>query len=152
MSPFDNTNAVKHLTETWRHQVNYNTSQKLGFFVAFNHRQLQGVPRGSPPHPAGSACCWSTGRERVQCVWRESWLWCRAICSGGEQKALTGISTHREAAANPNSVLSGVRAQVTGLAGAAWVLGTLLAPSGCCGTFTVSQCPCQVTGSGFECP
>lgn len=57
MSPFDNTNAIKHLAETWRHQVSRNTSPKLGFFVPRNHGELQGVP-GVPVSPelGGSRC------------------------------------------------------------------------------------------------
>lgn len=49
----------------------------------------------------------------MQCIWQKSWVWYRTICSGEEHKALTGISTCREAGANRNSVLSGVRVQVT---------------------------------------
>lgn len=59
MSPFDNTNAIKHLAETWRHQVNRNTSQKLGFFVPCNHGELQGEPGGPRPSPQAPALGWS---------------------------------------------------------------------------------------------
>nr|XP_021139486.1 uncharacterized protein LOC110356848 [Columba livia] len=58
MSPFDNTNAIKHLAETWRHQVNRNTSQKLGFFVPCNHGEPQGVPGGPRLTPQAPALGW----------------------------------------------------------------------------------------------
>lgn len=58
-------NAIKYLTETWRHQVNYkkkNSKKKGGFFMDSKHRYLQGEAGSAHltllavPEGAGGMC------------------------------------------------------------------------------------------------
>lgn len=104
MSPFDNTNAIKHLTESWRHPVNYNASQKWGFSMPSYYRELQEGSRGVP-----ASCC-------RQCLLPENPEGAGAMHLAGKlslvednlqqvRKALSGISMCRDIGANPNSVL-----------------------------------------------
>ena len=73
------------------------------------HLTLQAVPAAG--EPGGSGC---------NAFGRKAGFGIGPSAVGEEHKALTGISMCREAGANPNSVLSGVRVQpkVTGLASA----------------------------------
>lgn len=149
MSPFDNTNAIKYLKETWRHQVNYKKPPKLGFFfMGFKHRELQGEVWGCPPHPAGSPC---SGGSQGNESGRKSWVCCRTLCIGWWTRGIL-----RSPCADKQELISGQSSpdskcsQRSGVLPEQWECWE----SFCVLVDTVEPllCPSQVTGSGFEDP
>lgn len=108
MSPFDNTDAIKHLTETWRYQVSYVLHKNWAFLWLSASESCKDCHGG--PHLTLQAVPAAGELGRIWCSarGRRAGFGIGPSAVGEEHKARPGISMCIEA----NSVLPVVRVQL----------------------------------------